>query len=88
MLKEYPQEFVDSIMKLSETNSPSDTVYQGQSLSHILIIRVSPKNSDALETVSMSGTIFKIKHTCHGIPIVTRLVRDDQQTKQCVQYPM
>jgi hypothetical protein len=29
MLNEYPQEFVDSIMKLSRSNSPSsDTVYQ------------------------------------------------------------
>jgi hypothetical protein len=36
----------------------SDTIYQGSVISQTL--RVSPRNSDALETVSISGTFLKL----------------------------
>jgi hypothetical protein len=75
MLNEYKQEFVDSVMKASRSNRPSNTIYQALS-SHML--RVPPRNSDALETV------FKTKHTFRGTLMKTGPVRDAQQTKQYV----
>jgi hypothetical protein len=32
--------------------------------------------------------IFKTKHTLRGALAKTRPARNDQRTKQCVQYPM
>jgi hypothetical protein len=59
MLNEYPKEFVDSVMKPSKSSHPSsDTIYQGTILFHML--RVFMRNSDALETVSMSGPFSKL----------------------------
>jgi hypothetical protein len=62
MLYEYPQEFVDSIMKLSRSNRPSsDTIYHGTVIPYV---RVSPRSSDIFETISMSGTFSKLNiHT-------------------------
>jgi hypothetical protein len=59
MFNEYPKEFVDSIMNPSRSNRPSsDKSSRTLSLTHIL--RISPKNSDALETVSISGPFSKL----------------------------
>jgi hypothetical protein len=56
---EYPQEFVDSIMKTSRSNCPStDTIYQGMVVFHML--RIFLTNSDALGAVSMSEPCSKL----------------------------
>jgi hypothetical protein len=59
MLNEYPQEFVDSIMNPLRSNRPySDIIYQVTAI--IPYVKGSPRNSDALETVSMSGPVSKL----------------------------
>jgi hypothetical protein len=59
MLNEYPQEFTDFMMKPSRSNRPfSVTIYKAMPLTHML--GVSPKNSSALETVSISGSFSKL----------------------------
>jgi hypothetical protein len=56
-------------------------LFHRQLLPHML--RVFPRNSDALGTVSMSA-IFKTKYTLHGILVKTRSIRDVHLMKQCV----
>jgi hypothetical protein len=51
ILDEYPQEFVDSIMKPVRSNHPSDTIYHGMVI--IPYVNGAAKNSDALGTTSM-----------------------------------
>jgi hypothetical protein len=60
ILKDYPEEFIDSIMKPSRSNRPSsDTLYQEMVI--IPYVKgVSPRNSNALETVSMLGSFLKL----------------------------
>jgi hypothetical protein len=83
MLNEYLKEFVDSVMKLSRSSRPSSgKIHQGTI--RILYVRVSPRNSDALETVSISGPFYKTKHTLRGALMKTVPVGDAQQMKQCV----
>jgi hypothetical protein len=72
MLNEYPKEFIDSIIKPSRSNCPSShTVCQG--MVNIPYVRVSLRNSDALET--NVRTIFKTEHTLCGTLMKTGLVR-------------
>jgi hypothetical protein len=55
ILSGYLQVFVDSVIKSSESNRPSsDTIYQGSAV-FVPYVKGTPRNSDALETVSMSG---------------------------------
>jgi hypothetical protein len=63
MHNEYPQELVDSIIKPLRSSCPPDTIYQGMVI--IPYGMVSPRNLDALETISVL-TIFKTKHTLGG----------------------
>jgi hypothetical protein len=59
MLDEYPKEFVHSIMKSSTRNRPSsDTEKKGTVT--ILMLWVFPRNSDAMGTVSISGSFSKL----------------------------
>jgi hypothetical protein len=83
MLNEYPQEFVDSIMKPLRISHPSsDTIYQGT-----VII---PYVKGFFETVRRIGnrfnvrTIFLAKHTLCGTLVKPGPVRDAKQTKQWV----
>jgi hypothetical protein len=83
MLNEYPQEFIDPVMKPSRCNySSSDTIYQDT-----VII---PYVKGICEKFRRAGnrfnvrTVFKTKHTLCGILMETRLVRDAQWMKQCV----
>jgi hypothetical protein len=56
---EYPQEFVDSIMKPGRSNHPSsDTIYQSMVI--IPYVRGISKNSDALGPTSMLGPSSKL----------------------------
>jgi hypothetical protein len=65
MLKEYPQEFVDSVMKPPRSNHPSsDTIYQGT-----VIIPYVKGISEKLRRVRNRinvRTIFKTKHVLRG----------------------
>jgi hypothetical protein len=83
MLNEYPQEFVDSIMKPSRSNCPySDTIYQGTIL--IPHVKVISKKFRHIGNNSNVRTIFKTKHSLRGALMNTGPVRDAQQMKQCV----
>jgi predicted GIY-YIG superfamily endonuclease len=83
MLYEYPQEFIDSIMKLSRSSGPfSDTIYQGT-----FIIPYDKGISKKFRHIGNRfnvRTIFKTKHALCGTLLKMGLVRDAQQTKQCV----
>jgi hypothetical protein len=83
MLNEYPQEFVDPIMKPLTNNLPSSlTKYQGS-----III---PDTKGICKKFRCTGncfnvrTIFKTKHTLLGTLVKTGLVRDAQERKQHV----
>jgi hypothetical protein len=52
VFNEYPKEFVDSVMKPLQEIVPLQTQYI-RALSSSLMLRVSPRNSDALETFSI-----------------------------------
>jgi hypothetical protein len=72
ILNEYPQEFVDSIMKPLRSNRHfSDTVYQGMVI--IPYVKGISKKFRHIGNCFDARTIFK-----------TGLVRDAQQMKQCV----
>jgi hypothetical protein len=59
VLNEYPEEFVDSVMKPSTRNYPSsDTYTRALSLSRML--RVLPRNSDASGTISISEQFLRL----------------------------
>jgi hypothetical protein len=59
MLNGYPQEFVDSIMKPSRSERPpSYTIHQGTVI--IPYIKDISRNSNSLETVSMSGPFSEV----------------------------
>jgi hypothetical protein len=83
MLNAYPQEFVDSIMKLSRSNcSSSDTIYQGT-----VIIPYFKGISEKFRHIGKRfnvRTIFRTKHTLHVTLMKIGPVRDAQQLKQCV----
>jgi hypothetical protein len=83
MHNEYPQEFVDSVIKSSPRNRlSSDTIYQ--------VTVIIPYDKGISERFRRIGnrfnlrTIFKTKHTLRGTLTKTGPVRDAQQTKQCV----
>jgi hypothetical protein len=61
---EYPQEFVDTIMKPRGSNCPSDKYSMAWSLSHML--GYFQKNSDVLGTASMLGSFSKLNIHCVG----------------------
>jgi hypothetical protein len=95
MLNEYPQKFVDSIMKPSRSNRPSsDTIYQGTVI--IPQVKCISEKFRCIGKQFIVRTIFKTKHTLCGTLLRTGPDRDAQQTKQyvcvcaraCVQYPM
>jgi hypothetical protein len=77
---EYPQKFVDSIMKPSRSNRPaSDTIYQDT-----VIIPYVKGISEKFRRIwgrFNIRTIFKIRHTLRGPSMKTGPVRDAQQTK-------
>jgi hypothetical protein len=82
MLNEYPQEFVDSVMKSSTCNCPSYTMYQGT-----VIIPHVKGISEKLRHIGNRfnlRNIFKNKHKLCGTLMKTGPVRDAQQMKQCV----
>jgi hypothetical protein len=83
MLNEYPQEFVDSLMKPLRSNQlSSDTIYQGK-----VIIPYDKGICGKFRRIGNRfnvRTIFKTKHAPHGTLTKTRPVRDAQKTKQCV----
>jgi hypothetical protein len=59
MPNEYPEEFVDSIIKPMISNDPSsDTIYHGTVI--IPHVKISPRYPDALETVSTSGPFSRL----------------------------
>jgi hypothetical protein len=83
MLNEYPQEFVDSIMKSLRSNHPSsDTIYQGMAM-FSCATSISEKFKRHGYRLHARG-IFKTKHALHGALMKTGLPRDAQQKKQCV----
>jgi hypothetical protein len=83
MLNEYPQEFIDSIIKPSRSNRPSsDTIYQG--MVTVTYVKGIFKKFSYMGKRFSVRTSFKIKHTLHGMWMKTEPVRDAQQTKQCV----
>jgi hypothetical protein len=83
MLYEYPQEFVDSIMKLSRSNRPSsDTIYQGSVI--IPYVKGISKKFRHIGNHFNIRTIFKTKHTLCVTLTKIGLVRGAQQMKQCV----
>jgi hypothetical protein len=83
MLKEYPQDFVDSIMKPSRSSHPSsDTIYQGIVI--IPYVKGISKKFGCIGNRFNIRTIFKTKHTLRGTLMKTGPDRDTQQTRQCV----
>jgi hypothetical protein len=65
MLSEYPEEFVDSIIKTSTRNRPSpDTVYQGTVV--IPYVKGIPEKFRRIGNRFNLRTIFKTKHTLRG----------------------
>jgi hypothetical protein len=83
VISEYPQDFVDSVIKPSTRNRPSsDTVYQGT-----LIIPYAKGSSEKFRHIGNRfnvRTIFKSKYALRGTLMQTGPVRDAQQTNQCV----
>jgi hypothetical protein len=80
MLNEYPQEFVDSIIKPSRSNYPSYTIYQGT-----VIIPYVKGITDKLRHIGNHFNvriIFKTEHVLCGTLTKTGLVRDAQQRRQ------
>jgi hypothetical protein len=82
MLSEYSKEFVDSVMKPSARNHPSDTVYQGTVV--VPYVKGTSEKFRHIRNHFNLRPIFKTKHTLRGTLMKTGLVRDAQQTKQCV----
>jgi hypothetical protein len=83
MINEYPQDFIDSIMKPSRSNRPSsDTIYQGTVI-NIFSKGISLKFGRFGNSFNVR-TILKTKHTLHGTLMKTGPVRDAQQAKQCL----
>jgi hypothetical protein len=83
ILNDYPQEFVDSIMKHGRSNRPSsDTIYQSTvNISYVKVISEKfRRTGNSLNVI----TIFKTKHTLCGTLMETGPVRYAQQMKQCV----
>jgi hypothetical protein len=83
MLNRYPKEFVDSVMKPSTTNRPSETKYQATVIIPPYVKGTSEKFSRIGNRFNLR-TIFKTKHTLCGTLMKTGPVREVQQTKQCV----
>jgi hypothetical protein len=82
MFNEYPQEFVDSIMKPSRSNCPSDSMYQG-----MVIIPYVKGISGKVRRIGCRfyvRTIFQTKHRLHEALMKTGPVRHALQMKQCV----
>jgi hypothetical protein len=83
VLNEYPQEFVDSVIKPSRSSRhSSDTIYQGT-----LIITYIKGISEKLRRNGNRfnlRTIFKTKHTLRVTLMKPGQVGDAQQTKQRV----
>jgi hypothetical protein len=78
---EYPQEFVDPIMKPARSNSPSsDTIYHGTLI--IPNVRGISEKFRRIGNRFNVRTIFKTKHTLRET-MKTMPVTDAQQTKQC-----
>jgi hypothetical protein len=83
MLHEYPEEFVDCVMKPLRSNGPtSDTIYKDT----VIIPYVNGISEKFRRTGNRlnSRTIFKTKYTLCGMLMKTGPVSDVQQTKQCM----
>jgi hypothetical protein len=81
MRNEYPQEFVDSIMKLSRIDRPSsDMIYQGTVI--VPYVKGIIEKFRSIGNCFNVRTIFKTKHTLRGTLMKTRPVIDAQQSKQ------
>jgi hypothetical protein len=74
MLNEYPQEFVDSIVKQLRSNCPSDKVYQGTVI--IPYIEGISKKFRCTGNCFNVRALFKMKHTLQGTLMKTGQVRD------------
>jgi hypothetical protein len=81
MLNEYPQEFIDSIMKSYRSNCPSSQY--NRAWSNIPYVRGISEKFRCTGNHFNVRFIFKTKHTLHGTLGKTGLVRDVQSTKQC-----
>jgi hypothetical protein len=82
MLNEYPQEFVDSVMKTSRSSRPySDKIYQETLIPYV---KVTSEKFRRIENRFNVRSIFKTKHTLRGTLMKIGPVRDAQQTKQYV----
>jgi hypothetical protein len=82
MLNEYQQEFVDFVMKISRSNCPIGTTYQGMAI--ILHFKGICKKFRHIGNFFNIRTIFRTKHTLQGTLMETGPVRDAHQMKQCV----
>jgi hypothetical protein len=84
ILNEYPQNFIDSIMKPERSNHPSDRLNHGTVI--IPHVRgISEKKIRYIEDHFNIRTILKIDHTLRGVLNKTGPVRYAQQTKQGVR---
>jgi hypothetical protein len=88
MLSEYPEEFVDSIIKTSTRNRPSpDTAYQGTVVIPY-VMGISEKFRSTENRFNIR-TIFKTTHTLRGTLMKTGPVkRCPADEAMCVQHPM
>jgi hypothetical protein len=77
MLNEYPQEFVDSVMKPSRISHPSDTVYQDTVI--IPYVKGVSEKFRCIGNCLNIRTIFKIELTLCGTLKKTGPVTDAQQ---------
>jgi hypothetical protein len=83
MLNEYPQEFIDSVMKPSRSNYPSsDTICQDTVI--ISYVKGICEKFRRIGNHFNVRTVFKTKHTLCGTLMETGPVKDAQWTKQCV----
>jgi hypothetical protein len=83
ILNEYPQEFVDSIIKPGRSNRPfSDRTYHGTVT--ILCVRGISRKFRHIGNRFSVRTILKTKHTLRGTLIKIELVKGAQQTNQYV----
>jgi hypothetical protein len=81
-LNEYPQEFVNSIMKPVRSSRPSETIYQGTVI--IPYVKGISKKFRCTGNHFNVRTIFGTKYKLLGTLTKTGPVRDTQQTKQRV----